>query len=468
MTTSTPTLRSAFALLALAALAAAPSRAQEPGAEKPYAARNRAAVERWTAEHPAVVRGGDAVWSRNGIVADRDAGAVELLAETCGLYADNTVEFLLIGPGSEKGYEAFAQTFAAAGDVARAIEFVGVPRGRIADPASYAYWSKGERVIVESAAYPEGDWSPIEEWVLDRRAGATLPAVGFVYTGSQWSGEGDDATCIADDEQPRSILATYNERFSVLDVPRRAPQGAVYETYVHSPGKVPAEGTLLRVRIRPATRDDGLPRVRSLALRVSPADGEGLAALRFSVSEGGTALLDSVDATALFTAFARMAQDGFDPFVTVGFDPAVTLGSATLLAQALDRIDGENGIRVEAPPAGQPYFRAFLPNEAWRARENRATQPWELHMAKDGDGAWKATATFIHEDWSDPNSLDPKLTPQDIPLDDWPMLLAKTKELKGLAALFVFAPPDMPLSAVLPAIETLTDPRFSFHFFIVK
>ena len=154
--------------------------------------------------------------------------------------------------------------------------------------------------------------------------------------------------------------------------------------------------------------------------------------------------------------------------MTLEFDPATTLASATLFARALDRVDGENGVRVEAPVEGQPYYRAFLPDEGWRERAARASQPWELHMAKDEAGAWRATATFIAEDWSDPDSLDPRLQPQDFPLADWPALLEKTKELKGLPVMFVFAPGEMPLSAVLPAVGLLSDPRFSFHFFLEK
>lgn len=442
---------------------------QDDSAEKPFAAKNRAAVGAWTKSHPAVARG-TGVWYANGVVADAEAGAVELVAETCGLAANNTVEFLLIGPGSEKGYEAFAQTFAECGEIAKAIEFIGVPRGRIADPANYAFWSKGERVVVETAPFEGGEWTPIENWVLDRRTNAALAPAGFVFTGSQLQAAATDDSgapkCVADSEQPRSVIATYNERFGVLDVPRRAPQGSVYESYVQFPERVLPEGELLRVRIRPMAREDGKARVRTLALRISQAEGEGLAAVRFSLWDGGEALLDAGDAPALFALFAGMAKDGFDPYVTLDFDPSVTLGSAILVATALDKIDGESGIRVEAPLVAQPYYRAFLPDHEWRERANRASQPWELHVTKDGEGAWKRVATFIAEDWSDPNSLDPKLTPQDIPFDSWDALLAKTKELKGLASMFVFAPADMPLSVVTPAIEKLSDPRFSFHFFV--
>ena len=453
--------------LALAAtLAVGAAIAQETAEEKPFVAKNKAAVEAWAKAHPAVVRGGKDVWSANGIVADREAHTVELIAESCGLNANNTVEFLLIGPGSEKGYEAFAQSFATCGDVVRALEFIGVRRGRIADPAQYSYWSKGERVVVESAPFAGGEWTPIENWVLDRRTGAALIPAGFVYTGSQWKGDGGEAVCVADVDQPRSILATYNERFGVFDVPRRAPQGSVYENFVQFPDRVLPEGELLRVRMRPMAREDGRQRVRNLVLRVSQGEGEGLAASRFSLFEGAVTLVDGGDAAAVFTQFKEMADGKFDPFVTLDFDPDVTLGSAILVATALDKIDGESGIRVEAPLAAQPYYRAFLPDPEWRERTNRASQPWELAFEKGGDGKWNATATFIAEDWSDPNSLDPKLSPQDIPVESWDALLAKTKELKGLASMFVFAPADMPLSAVTPAIEKLADPRFSFHFFV--
>ena len=62
------------------------------------------------------------------------------------------------------------------------------------------------------------------------------------------------------------------------------------------------------------------------------------------------------------------------------------------LIQTLDR---ESGIRVEAPPPGQLYYRAFFPDEQWRDRTKRLGRPWELHVkVANADGSLSGALTL--------------------------------------------------------------------------
>ncbi len=437
---------------------------------RPWEAANRRAIAEWDRTNAVARQGGPDTWTRPGLTADRRTRTVELLAEACGLAAEATTEFLLIGPNSDKAYEALAMTVAKPGDVARALEFIGLPRGRNADTAASHFWPKGERVNLTLSVFTNAAAArPLEDWVLDRRTGQPLAHTGFVYTGSRWTGEVARAVCLADELQPQSILATYNEPTSVLDVPRLAAQGDVYETFVQHPARVLAAGTLVRVCLQPEPRTGAAPRVRDLQLVAQPRPGgtPDINGVLLTLTDGGAQpLLTQATPTATLDCFAKLVKEGFDPYVTWMCATNLTVGAAHALAQALQLVEGESGIRMEAPPPGQLYYRAFLPNEAWRERAGRVSQPWELRLLRR-DGDWHAVLVQIAEDWSDPNSLDARLTPTDYPLATWSELPARLQALGGgLPVVLVFTPPDAPLEAFLPAVRLLRKTHPVFHVFM--
>ena len=121
----------------------------------------------------------------------------------------------------------------------------------------------------------------------------------------------------------------------------------------------------------------------------------------------------------------------------------------TALLQSLDKDD--TGIRVDAPPAGFPYYQFILPDEEWRDREKRLSQPCELRFAKAEDGAVSATLVAISENWEG-ESLKPTLVAEEIPLsspDALPALL-KEKTPRQLPVVLVFAPSDLAWSDLAP------------------
>ena len=92
---------------------------------------------------------------------------------------------------------------------------------------------------------------------------------------------------------------------------------------------------------------------------------------------------------------------------------------------------------------GQFYFRAFLPLEKWRDRKERLAQPPEIHLKSDGS----ISVTEIIEDWSNENSIDPKLVVQNHIASsiDEAARIAKPIAEKSFTA-FIYAPDETALS----------------------
>jgi hypothetical protein len=178
-----------------------------------------------------------------GLLADRRARRVEVLAECTGLSANETVEFLLIDQGGSHGYEAMLWSLARPSDVDRALEFIGLRRGASVNPAVPRVWSDGDRVQL-TVLPADGKSFPIEQLILDIQTEKTLPEEGFVFAGSLTvpSADGKEpAAYAADVYDPRSLASIYNEAISVLDVPRRVDKGEAYGRQVVNPDRVFAE-----------------------------------------------------------------------------------------------------------------------------------------------------------------------------------------------------------------------------------
>jgi len=159
-----------------------------------------------------------------------------------------------------------------------------------------------------------------------------------------------------------------------------------------------------------------------------------------------------------------------DFFVQWTFDDAITVLAAAQLASAISAIEGPGGIRVDGPPKGQLFYRAFLPNPAWIPREDRLMQPFELHLSRNDDGTYKRTLVSIDEDWSAPNKITPDLTVNFHPLgDDWetelPKIIEEKDPPKHKTTLFVFTPPETPLSAFMPQVRAVQARLFEVHVF---
>jgi len=350
-------------------------------------------------------KGADHVLVLPGLVADRRSKRIELLAEATGLESGQVVEFLLIDAAGAKGYEALFWSHARPSDVHRALKFIGMGPGRPFDPGKLCFWAKGERVIVWVA--PEADSAHaadpaaptrIERLIVGHNTGKPLPETGFVFTGSFTleppAGETAGAYA-ADVLEPKSVLSIYNDPTTVLDVPRRAFQHAVYGSQVVGPEYRFAKHELVRIVLEPEYKD-GRRRVADLTLLVraaepfapagadSPRPAGPVAGAEFLLTDtSGKPLAQRPQLVAVVEVFERLIRRGCDPYVSVCFDPALTLAQVQQVCRLLGAIDKEQGIRIEPPPPGQLYYEAFLPDVGLLDRESRLVDPWELHLTPD-------------------------------------------------------------------------------------
>ena len=213
-------------------------------------ARNKAAVRAaYTARLKQCGQDPD-ILVRPGIIANRRLKQVRVQAEATGL-SSGVAEFFLVGQNSSHDYEALALSFAKPGEIQKALMFIGMEPGRPVDHTTLQFWPKGERVLMTfAAAVPDPVPIRVDQLVIDTRTGKPLPQSGLVFTGSREVENEDNPGQVlyfADVRDPMSVAATYNEPESVLDVPRIAPQGEVYESYLVNTQHVFAAGELLDV-----------------------------------------------------------------------------------------------------------------------------------------------------------------------------------------------------------------------------
>ena len=381
-----------------------------------------------------------------GVVADKQARTVTLDAFTTGVGQNDIAEFLLITENSGHGYESLFSTFATSDDICKAIEFIGVPRGISVNYSTARFWPKGERLnaMVSIASAPA---VVLDSFVTSTETGLPLSKEGFVYVGDRRNADG---AFIGDASGPGSVIASYNEPFTVMDVPRMAVQEAVYEKYRVSSNVVATADLWSEIILSPEPRPAASPlRVRDVAV---------------SFSTNGVAL-DGGDVVSFKTALemlqAYSAADR-DVYATLRWSEALRLSQIQDFCRVLQLVDVDNGIRIEPPTDGDPYYKAFLPQEDWRDRTKRFSQPCELRFAADGS----ATLVAIQELWED-DAIKPELKIEEIPgvtVETLPQLLKD----KGpeLSVLLVFAPGTLEYGQIKPFLKTVKNTHANIHVFV--
>jgi hypothetical protein len=217
---------------------------------------------------------------------------------------------------------------------------------------------------------------------------------GLVYVGSYWfENDQNRRVYAADVRDARSIASIYNEPTTVFDVPVQAPQGSVYGRFIPHPDNValgltpapadtddpddpPAPWTPLTITIKP----DGKQRVVNLTWRPHG----GAEPKHELLDDAGRNLVDQPTLAAVTSRFDRLGKAGKDVFVTFKPGDEVKLGRLEAICELIKRIDTIEGIRVEPPPDGHLYYRAFLPNPKWRKPEGRVLHGWDLHITTRG------------------------------------------------------------------------------------
>ncbi len=360
-----------------------------------------------------------------GVVADAAAKSVRFLVEATGVDAETPLEFLAIGPLSDRAYEALFVTVASPAAIAAACDRVGLPRGREADPFQARLWPFGEKVslAVAPCTEPRTAGGPLDALVKDTRAQEEGPVL---RAPAVWTGGARDArgAVVAATNAPCAVFALYTHAPSLLQLDGLFDQSSIYGRFMSATAL--RAGDLFEI----TATWDGRRRAQDAVVHLAATNAAArLAELR-----------------------ARAAGD-VDLHVRLAFEPDVTIARAAALAQAFAQVDG-HGVKLNGRAPGQFFFRAFLPDPAWRAREGRIFQPFEVHV--DAQGA--RTFVFCEEDWSGAGD-EPVLRPHATPFKDWselPALLARTGEQGAkVNVLFLFAPETTPAAALAPIVDAL-------------
>ncbi len=422
-------------------------------------AANRAFVLDWHAQNQEAAATNSNLTALPGVLIDHHARTITFYAEATDITLRDPVEFFLIGEQSGNAYEALAVALAEPKDIHAGILALGLPPGRSANPAQLRFWPKGERVIMTM------NGTQAEKLLLDTRTGRPLSVMGLVFTASSLvpPEDGQTAELAAQVRPPFSIASNYNEQNSLLDVPRRAPQSAVYSHQARNPEIEFEPGQRLMVVITPEY-PEGQWRIRELGLAVGtlpPENGRGsLAHARFTLTEGNESLLHNVTLDQLLAAFSSMIDRGQDPCVEIHVDDSTPMGTLRDVALVLTQIETENGIRVEPPPAGTLYYQAFTPDERFRRREDRHMHPWELRLT---DGI---LLTRIDEHWTR-GKPKPDITSEDFALET-PEALADimTRQKPDVRAIFVYVPTTLKHGDLMRILAPIRNTHPLIHVYV--
>lgn len=396
------------------------------------------------------------VWSESvtnapAVRFDKTTRTVEIDAFSTGIQPESICEFLLIGAGSGHDYEAAFQTRATATEIARAFEAIGTPSGQSVDYTDFRFWPKGEWFHAD-VSVAGADPRPLESFLADLRTKEPKSRFGFLYVGGAPDEGGSNRVDLVG---PCSIVPCYNERDTLFDVPFRAAQSDVYEFNVASTNVPPTNAVPAVITFRPESRDGKAPvRVREMDFRIH---GE------FITISGPTNHFQPAGAIQAVDTIRKTFDQ--TPYLSVSWEDDVTCASLRQAAALLKAIDTEKtGIRVDAPPAGFPYYQCWIPNEAWRVREDRFSQPCELRFTEGKPGA---TLVQIDEEWEEGN-LTPKLTPNEFPVstpNELPALL-KAHAPTNLQVLFLFVPGAVPYGTIRPYVDAARASHPLVHIFV--
>ncbi|MBP7276183.1 MAG: hypothetical protein KBA51_08280 [Kiritimatiellae bacterium] len=340
------------------------------------------------------------VFSRPGVTAHRAGREVRIEAQATGLATGEPCEFLLVGPRSGHGYEAFAISKAAPSDVHAALLHIGLVPGECVNSRLLRFWPRGQivsvRVLRPTSPSPDTE-IPIEEFVWDRALNRAMETAGFMFTGSLRIKDPDlapDEFYAADLLDPGSILSVFNQPETVLDIPRQGGQSELYGRQTIHPERVLPKDEPLTILLRPAAPGDNFLTVAETTLHHAWKDGklemEWSAAGGFPGATGTVAQVDSAGANAFPPKLAVYAA--------VTFDRSIPLRAIAEPCAAIERWVLDRGLRISPPNEQHLFYRAFIPLPEYRERGERPSHPLEIQMRKNEAGGWAAEVTRVNPD----------------------------------------------------------------------
>ena len=333
-----------------------------------------------------------ALFAAAPLKVDAAKHSVSFAAKATGVEEAVQLEFLFVGPDSDRDYEAMFVTESPLQELVAAIDKAGFPMGRPVNPRACSFWPAGVEVKIEPDI-----WS----FVRDTR---DLPHLPVVWTGgTRTAGNFPEAAT----NMQSAFFALYSCGQSPLLFDDTLDQSATYGRF--QPIRKLEKGKTYTFTL---SWNGAPPPVTSRPL-FAP---ENLRATLESLRSGG------------------VGQE-----VIPVLSPDLTVREAKGVASALDVLDSRK-VKVNGFADGQFFYRGFLPLEKWRDRTERLTQPLEVRL-----GATNAF-TIVEEDWN-VEGTDPKLTPRAVSLSE-------TAAFKGDTCLF-YAPGEMKLERVFSCMKLL-------------
>ena len=419
-----------------------------------------------------------------GLVADKKKQRIEVMVESTGLDPKSHCEFTIVGEQSEHAYETLLIAFAQPSAVYQALQFIGKLPGEPADPEALRFWARGE--CFELGLVKDGE-PPIrlEKLVLDRRTGKTLPETGFRFTGSTKVADPKHRgkkTLAADVYQPMAIVSLFNTPGSVLEVPYVASKEDVYQNTTANPEHPFPSGALLTLVLEPVKKE-AAKGVKDLSLTVAAGNRtatnvltglERIKALAFQLKDGTTVLNEQPAISAVMQVLGALDRKKVEYYLTVSFEDKVELGAAQALAPLLAIMDSERGIRIEPPPPGQLYYRAFTPDRDLLDRDARMFHPWELALS-DQAGEISGRLLRINSVYTNGSSQAKlEMTEQKI---SSPLALRKALDAEAAApakpgqasrppVIMVFAPATLKYGQLIKFLELVLPAHKTIHVYL--
>ena len=338
----------------------------------------------------------------------------DVVSTDCGV--DTDVEFLLVGPGSDHDYEAMFKTVSPVGEIVEAFTKAGFPLGSVMSDKNCRFWATGDEVIMEPAFT-----NRVRDLRSENRA-------KIIYTGGARNGKGEAEAAV---KMPEAVFALYNCPQSLILFDDFLDQSATYGRFKVAQ-KIP-EGEKRRITFKYVC---------------------GTSHKKETIGINSTNLAEVARSLKAKSAEAKLD-------VLCDFSPKMTVKAVRDAATLLQMLDS-NKIKINGVKEGQLYYRAYLPLEKWRDRKERLAQPPEVRFKPDGS----FSVTEIKQDWSDENSLDPKLTPEEKNYTD---VKAAAKAADAVASrvftVFFYAPETLEIGRIFEFRKHLKTDNLNVYVF---
>ena len=401
-----------------------------------------------------------------GLVADKANHKITIDGEVTELASGEPSELYVIYDKSSHGYEALAYSFARPADIMKALEFLGMKPGQAIDSVNRVLWPKGERVLVSFVIdQKKSKEIPMKDFVIYKKTGKNPPnRLSQVFTGSVMMDALDASNkkvLMADAMDPYGIATSYTESGSIMTTPDNVTKGRAYGTVTSGP-LLPPKGTPITLVLRPEYID-GKQRMQYYDLNVAT---NGLGIIVYNLKQNNKKF-NSLTLDDFLKQMINSVDSGHDPFVNVDFNKNLAIGTIKQVAGLIQEIESVKGIRVDEPNTDEPFFKTFLPNEQFRNRQKRYSQPCELWLSETNNMVSaeiiKPTATYLE------NQIEPRISIKKLSfenINEYKKILDENSDSE-VKVLLIFAPKDMQYSKVYKYIKPIIKDYPTIYIFTI-